>query len=154
MKDEFDNDPDIMSKVTIDDLREFGMIPEFIGRLPVIFSLKGLDEDALVKILKEPKNAIIKQYQKLLALDEVDLQFDDGALSAIARRAIQKKTGARALRSIIEELMLDIMFQIPKDDNIGRVTITEAYVENTGGPLIEMRGMFTLENKNPAGYIQ
>ena len=154
LKDEFDNDPDIMSKVTIDDLREFGMIPEFIGRLPVIFSLKGLDEDALVKILKEPKNAIIKQYQKLLALDEVDLQFDDGALSAIARRAIQKKTGARALRSIIEELMLDIMFQIPKDDNIGRVTITEAYVENTGGPLIEMRGMFTLENKNPAGYIQ
>ena len=130
------------------------MIPEFIGRLPVIFSSKGLDEDALVKILKEPKNAIIKQYQKLLALDEVDLQFDDGALSAIARRAIQKKTGARALRSIIEELMLDIMFQIPKDDNIGRVTITEAYVENTGGPLIEMRGMFTLENKNPAGYIQ
>ena len=154
LKDAYDNDPDIMSKVTIDDLREFGMIPEFIGRLPVIFSLKGLDEDALVKILKEPKNAIIKQYQKLLALDEVDLQFDNGALQAIARRAIQKKTGARALRSIIEELMLDIMYQIPRDDNIGRVTVTEAYVENTGGPLIEMRGTYALENKNPAEYIQ
>lgn len=80
-----------MSQVTIDDLREFGMIPEFIGRLPVIFTLKGLDEAALVKILKEPKNAIIKQYQKLLALDEVDLQFDDGALESIAKRAIEKK---------------------------------------------------------------
>ena len=107
-----------------------------------------------MKILKEPKNAIIKQYQKLLALDEVDLQFDDGALAAIARRAIQKKTGARALRSIIEELMLDIMYQIPKDDNIGRVTITEAYVENTGGPIIEMRGLYSLENKEPAGFIE
>lgn len=93
LNDAYAQDPDIMSQVTIDDLREFGMIPEFIGRLPVIFTLKGLDEEALVKILKEPKNAIIKQYQKLLALDEVDLQFDDGALEAIAKRAIEKKTG-------------------------------------------------------------
>ncbi len=139
LNDVYDQDPDIISQVTIDDLREFGMIPEFIGRLPVIFTLKGLDAEALVKILKEPKNAIIKQYQKLLALDEVDLQFDDGALESIAKRAIEKKTGARALRSIIEELMLDIMYQIPKDDNIGRVTITKPYVEHTGGPLIEMR---------------
>lgn len=154
LKDTYDNDPDIMSKVTIDDLREFGMIPEFIGRLPIIFSLKGLDEPALVQILKEPKNAIIKQYQKLLALDEVDLQFDDGALEAIAQRAIEKKTGARALRSIIEELMLDIMYQIPKDDNIGRVTITKEYVENTGGPLIEMRGVFALENKEATNLIE
>ena len=129
LNDVYDQDPDIISQVTIDDLREFGMIPEFIGRLPVIFTLKGLDAEALVKILKEPKNAIIKQYQKLLALDEVDLQFDDGALESIAKRAIEKKTGARALRSIIEELMLDIMYQIPKDDNIGRVTITKPYVE-------------------------
>ena len=154
LNDAHDQDPDIMSRVTIDDLREFGMIPEFIGRLPVIFTLKGLDEEALVKILKEPKNAIIKQYQKLLALDEVDLQFDDGALEAIAKRAIEKKTGARALRSIIEELMLDIMYQIPKDDNIGRVTITQPYVENTGGPLIEMRGVFSLPNKTPAAGIE
>ncbi len=154
LNDAHDQDPDIMSRVTIDDLREFGMIPEFIGRLPVIFTLKGLDEEALVKILKEPKNAIIKQYQKLLALDEVDLQFDDGALEAIAKRAIEKKTGARALRSIIEELMLDIMYQIPKDDNIGRVTITQPYVEHTGGPLIEMRGVFSLPNKTPAVGIE
>lgn len=154
LNDAYDQDPDIMSQVTIDDLREFGMIPEFIGRLPVIFTLKGLDEEALVKILKEPKNAIIKQYQKLLALDEVDLQFDDGALEAIAKRAIEKKTGARALRSIIEELMLDIMHQIPKDDNIGRVTITKPYVEHTGGPLIEMRGVFSLPNKTPAAGIE
>lgn len=154
LNDAYDQDPDIISQVTIDDLREFGMIPEFIGRLPVIFTLKGLDEEALVKILKEPKNAIIKQYQKLLALDEVDLQFDDGALESIAKRAIEKKTGARALRSIIEELMLDIMYQIPKDDNIGRVTITKPYVEHTGGPLIEMRGVFSLPNKTPAAGIE
>ena len=154
LNDAYDQDPDIISQVTIDDLREFGMIPEFIGRLPVIFTLKGLDEEALVKILKEPKNAIIKQYQKLLALDEVDLQFDDGALESIAKRAIEKKTGARALRSIIEEIMLDIMYQIPKDDNIGRVTITKPYVEHTGGPLIEMRGVFSLPNKTPAAGIE
>ena len=154
LNDVYDQDPDIISQVTIDDLREFGMIPEFIGRLPVIFTLKGLDAEALVKILKEPKNAIIKQYQKLLALDEVDLQFDDGALGSIAKRAIEKKTGARALRSIIEELMLDIMYQIPKDDNIGRVTITKPYVEHTGGPLIEMRGVFSLPNKTPAAGIE
>ena len=154
LNDAYDQDPDIISQVTIDDLREFGMIPEFIGRLPVIFTLKGLDEEALVKIFKEPKNAIIKHYQKLLALDEVDLQFDDGALESIAKRAIEKKTGARALRSIIEELMLDIMYQIPKDDNIGRVTITKPYVEHTGGPLIEMRGVFSLPNKTPAAGIE
>ena len=154
LSDAHDQDSDIVSHVTIDDLREFGMIPEFIGRLPVIFTLKGLDEAALVKILKEPKNAIIKQYQKLLALDEVDLQFDDGALESIAKRAIEKKTGARALRSIIEELMLDIMYQIPKDDNIGRVTITQPYVEHRGGPLIEMRGVFSLPNKTPVAGIE
>ena len=93
----------------------------------------------LVKILKEPRNAILKQYQKLLALDEVDLQFDDGALEAIAEKALEKDTGARALRSIIEEFMLDIMYEIPKDDNIGKVTITRDYVEGKGGPLIEIR---------------
>lgn len=140
LKDKFDNEPNIMKHVTIEDLREFGMIPEFIGRLPVIYSLEALTEDMLVQILKEPKNAIIKQYQKLLALDEVDLQFDDTALQAIAKRALEKKTGARALRSIIEEIMLDIMYEIPKDDNIGRVTITEDYILNKGLPIIEMRG--------------
>ena len=121
------------------DFVKFGMIPEFIGRLPILFSLDALSEDMLVQILKEPKNAILKQYQKLLALDEVNLKFDDGALHAIARKAMKKDTGARALRAIIEEFMLDIMYEIPKDDSIGEVTITEAYIEGTGGPLIELR---------------
>ena len=140
MKDKYNNDKDILSKVTVEDIRSFGMIPEFIGRLPIIFTLQGLDEDMLVKILKEPKNAILKQYQKLLELDEVKLNFDEEALHAIARKAMKKDTGARALRSIIEEFMLDIMYEIPKDDNIGQVTITKEYIEGTGGPLIAMRG--------------
>ncbi len=140
LKDKYDNDKDLLSKVTTEDLRAFGMIPEFLGRLPIVYSLKGLDEDMLVKILKEPKNAILKQYQKLLALDEVKLEFEDAALHAIARKAMKKDTGARALRAIIEEFMLDIMFEIPKDDNIGQVVITERYIENKGGPLIMMRG--------------
>lgn len=104
LKDKYDHDKNILSKVTIEDLRAFGMIPEFIGRLPIIFTLQGLDEDLLVKILKEPKNAILKQYQKLLALDEVKLEFEDDALRAIAEKAVKKNTGARALRAIIENL--------------------------------------------------
>ncbi len=140
LKDKYDHDKTILEKATIEDLRNFGMIPEFIGRLPIIFTLRGLDEDMLVKILKEPKNAILKQYQKLLALDEVKLDFDEGALGAIARKAIEKDTGARALRAIIEEFMLDIMYEIPKDDNIGEVTITKEYIEGTGGPVIMLRG--------------
>ena len=140
LKDKYNNDKDILSKVTVEDIRNFGMIPEFIGRLPIIFTLQGLDEDMLVKILKEPKNAILKQYQKLLELDEVKLNFDEEALHAIARKAMKKDTGARALRSIIEEFMLDIMYEIPKDDNIGQVTITKEYIEGTVGPLIAMRG--------------
>ena len=145
LSDKYDHEENLVSKVTIEDLRDFGMIPEFIGRLPIIFTLQGLTKDMLVKILKEPKNAILKQYQKLLALDEVDLRFDDSAIDAIAEKAISKKTGARALRSIIEEFMLDIMYEIPKDDNIGRVTITRDYIEKTGGPVIEMRGVLALE---------
>ena len=140
LKDKFEHDKELLSKVTVEDLRKFGMIPEFIGRLPIIFTLKGLDKDMLVKILREPKNAILKQYQKLLALDEVNLKFDDGALEAIAEKAMEKDTGARALRAIIEEFMLDIMYEIPKDDSIGQVTITREYIEGTGGPIIELRG--------------
>ena len=141
LKDKYDNDENLLTKVTVEDVRKFGMIPEFLGRLPILFSLEALTEDMLVKILQEPKNAIIKQYKKLLAMDEVDLVFDEGALHAIAKKAKEKKVGARALRAIIEEFMLDIMYEIPKDDNIGRVTITEEYVEKKGGPLIEMRGL-------------
>ena len=140
LKDKYDKDKKILEKATIEDLRNFGMIPEFLGRLPIIFTLQGLDEEMLVKILKEPKNAILKQYQKLLALDEVKLEFNDDSLHAIAEKAIKKKTGARALRAIIEEFMLDIMYEIPKDDSIGQVTITREYIEGTGGPLIMLRG--------------
>lgn len=140
LKDKYDNVNDIIRQVTIEDLKTYGMIPEFLGRMPIIFTLDGLTEEMLAKVLKEPKNAILKQYKKLLELDEVDLEFDDDAILAIAKKAIEKKTGARALRSIIEEYMLDIMYEIPKDDNIGKVTITKEYIEKTGGPRIEMRG--------------
>lgn len=140
LKDKYDRDKTILEKVTIEDLRNFGMIPEFLGRLPIVFTLKGLDEDMMIKILKEPRNAILKQYQKLLALDEVDLEFDEGALRAIAKKAMEKDTGARALRAIIEEFMLDIMYEIPKDDSIGHVVITREYIEGTGGPIITLRG--------------
>lgn len=140
LKDKYDKDANLLQKVTTEDLREFGMIPEFLGRLPVVFALQAMTEDILIQILTQPKNAILKQYKKLLALDEVDLVFDDEAVRSIAKKAIEKKTGARALRAVIEEFMLDIMYEIPKDDLIGRVTITEDYINNSGAPKIEMRG--------------
>ena len=140
LRDRFDDDKNILDKVTTDDLREYGMIPEFLGRLPVVFTLQGLTKEMLINILSEPKNAILKQYKKLLAMDEVDLKFSDDALDIIAERAIEKGTGARALRAILEEFMLDIMFEIPKDKNIGTVTITRDYIEGHASPKIEMRG--------------
>lgn len=149
-KDKYDKDPDILSKVTNQDLREFGMIPEFLGRLPVTVTLQGLTKEFLVRILKEPKNAILKQYKKLLAMDEVNLNFDDDALEWIAEQALKKDTGARALRAIIEEFMLDIMFEIPKDPEIGSVTITRAYLEKHGGPRIEMREYSAADKKAAA----
>ena len=147
LKDKYDHDPHLLQKVTVEDIRSFGMIPEFIGRLPIIFTLDGLSEDMLVKILKEPKNAILKQYQKLLALDEVKLEFEEGALHAIAAKALEKDTGARALRAILEEYMLDIMYEIPKDDNIGEVVITREYIEGNGGPKIQLRGQERIEKR-------
>ncbi len=140
LKDQYDQDPNILNHVTNEDLRVFGMIPEFLGRLPVVVTLEKLTEDLLVQILKEPKNAILKQYSKLLAMDEVKLVFEDEALEWIAREALKRETGARALRAILEEFMLDIMYEIPKDPNIGSVVITRPYLERTGGPMIRMRG--------------
>ena len=140
LKDKYDKDTDILSKVTTEDIRKFGMIPEFIGRLPIIFTLQSLSKEMLVRILKEPKNAILKQYQKLLELDEVKLEFTDDALEAIAEKALERDTGARALRSIIEEFMLDIMYEIPKDESIGTVTINADYINGNGGPVIGLRG--------------
>ena len=136
------------------DFVKFGLIPEFIGRVPVTVALDLLDEEALKEILTRPKNAITKQYQKLLALDEVQLVFEDGALEAIAEKALEKKTGARALRAIIEDFMLDIMYEIPKDDNIGRVTITGDYIRGTGGPLIDIRSNgYSLEERDQMKQI-
>ena len=140
LKDKYEHEKDILKYVETEDLRKFGMIPEFIGRMPVVFTLSPMTEDMLIRVLKEPKNAIIKQYQKLLQMDEVDLQFTEDAYEAIAKKALKKDTGARGLRSIIESFMMDIMFEIPKDENIGRVTITGDYVNGKGGPVIEMRG--------------
>ena len=153
LKDKYDDDENLLQKVTVDDVRKFGMIPEFIGRLPILFSLEALSVDMLVKILVEPKNAIIKQYTKLLEMDEVKLEFDEDALRAIAEKAKEKNVGARALRAIIEEFMLDIMYEIPKDDNIGRVTITKEYIENTGGPIIDIRSN-SLESPDQLNVIE
>ena len=147
LKNRYDNDKNLQKKVKVEDLRKFGMIPEFLGRLPVIVPLESLTEEMLIKILKEPRNAILKQYQKLLELDEVQLLFDESAYRAIAQKAMEQDTGARALRAVIEEFMLDIMYEIPKDDNIGKVTITGNYINGTGGPQIEMRGCPALECK-------
>ena len=154
LRDKYDKDRNILSRVTVEDIRKFGMIPEFIGRLPVIFTLEGLTREMMVKILMEPRNAILKQYQKLLELDEVKLEFAEDALEAIAEKAMERDTGARALRSIIEEFMLDIMYEIPKDDNIGRVTITREYIEGTGGPVIDIRSNQILENPDHLKRIE
>lgn len=140
LKDKYDNEKDIFSRVETEDIREYGLIPEFIGRLPIVFSLEAMDEELLTRVLTEPKNAIAKQYRKLLRMDEVDLEFEEEALHAVAKRAVEKKTGARALRSIIESFMMDIMYEIPKDDMIGKVVITKDYIEGKGAPTIIMRG--------------
>ncbi len=150
LKDKYDKEENLVRQVEVEDIRKYGMIPEFLGRMPVVFTLDALTEDMMMEILKTPKNAIIKQYQKLLAMDEVKLTFEEGAMRAIARKAKKKDVGARALRAILEEFMLDIMYEIPKDDNIGQVTITQAYIENTGGPIITLRGAGELPGPSQA----
>ena len=140
LKDRYQDDPDILRYVTNADLRSFGMIPEFLGRLPVVVTFQSLTKDMMVEVLKRPKNAILKQYIKLLALDEVKLVFEDEALDWVAQEALKRETGARALRAIIEEFMLDIMYEVPKDSGIGTVVVTRGYLEKNGGPRIEMRG--------------
>ena len=134
-KDDF-NIGEILSKIEPQDLLKFGIIPELIGRLPVIATLDMFDKESLVRILKEPKNAISKQYQKLLELDGIDLRFEDDALEAIAQKALDRKTGARGLRSIIESVMLDIMFEMPSEENIDTCTITKECVTEQKTPII------------------
>ncbi len=134
-----ENFDDLVAQVEPEDLVKFGLIPEFIGRVPITVPLKSLDEDALVRILKEPRNALSKQYIKLFEIDGVKLSFEDDALRAVARKAVKKKTGARGLRSILEAVMLDIMYEIPSDPSIESVRITKDCVENGADPLIVYR---------------
>ena len=126
----------LLRQVQPEDLIKFGLIPEFVGRVPICVSLDGLDEEALVRVLKEPKNAIIKQYKKLFEIDGVELEFEDDALQEIAHKAYEKKTGARGLRSILEGLMNDLMFEIPSDESITKCVITKGAVTGEGAPLI------------------
>ncbi|MGV2911494.1 ATP-dependent protease ATP-binding subunit ClpX, partial [Bacillus safensis] len=129
----------LLSKVLPEDLLRFGLIPEFIGRLPVIASLEPLDEKALVEILTKPKNALVKQYTKMLELDDVELEFEEDALSEIAKKAIERKTGARGLRSIIEGIMLDVMFDLPSRDDIEKCVITGATVADGEPPRLVLK---------------
>lgn len=130
---------EMFHKVLPQDLIKFGLIPEFVGRVPVVVALDSLDEEALVKILREPKNAIIKQYQALFSLDEVELEFTEDAVREVAKKSFERKTGARGLRSILESVMNDVMYTIPSDDNIAKCVITKEAVDGTGSPLIEYR---------------
>lgn len=139
---------DYLKRVLPEDLLKFGLIPEFIGRLPVVASLEKLDEDALVEILTKPKNALVKQYKKLLELDNVELEFTDGALRAIANKAIERKTGARGLRSIIESIMLDIMYDLPSRQDVEKCIITEKIVEGMVGPTFVMDDGTVIENNH------
>lgn len=127
---------ELLSEVTPQDLVKFGLIPEFVGRVPITVSLKGLDEEALVRILTEPRSALIKQYQKLFGFDEVKLTFDQDAVEAIAKQAYERKTGARGLRSIMEKVMMDVMYRIPSDETIKECVITKEAVEGTSEPLL------------------
>jgi len=127
---------DLLKEIQPEDLLKYGLIPEFVGRLPVIVTLEELDEDALVRILTEPKNALVKQYKELFSMDGVDLEFDEEALRAVARKAIERKTGARGLRSIIEETLLDIMYEIPSRDEIEKCLITKETILNNGEPTL------------------
>ncbi|MCR4923256.1 MAG: ATP-dependent Clp protease ATP-binding subunit ClpX [Lachnospiraceae bacterium] len=131
---------ELFSKAQPEDMIKFGLIPEFIGRVPIMVSLQGLDEEALIRILTEPKNAITKQYKRLFELDGVRLSFEDDAIEEIARHAYEKKTGARGLRSIMENVMMDLMFEIPSDDEIESVVVTKASVAGNSKPLIIREG--------------
>lgn len=133
------NKYEVFQEMLPQDLLKYGLIPEFIGRLPIIATLKDLDKEALIKIATEPKNALVKQYQKLLEMDDVELEFKQEALEAIVDKAIERKTGARGLRSIIEEIMRDIMFEIPSTPNISKCIITKETVLNSTEPEVVIR---------------
>ena len=144
------NEKHVLSHVLPEDLLRFGLIPEFIGRLPVIANLEPLDEDALVDILTKPKNALVKQFQKLLELDDVELEFEEGALIEIAKKAIERKTGARGLRSIIEGLMLDVMFELPSRKDIEKCVLTKETVADNAAPKLVLQDGTVLDTKTSA----
>lgn len=131
---------DLLQEVTPQDLVKFGLIPEFVGRVPICVSLRGLDKEALIRILKEPKNALIKQYRKLFDMDDVELTFENDAVTAIAEKAFERKTGARGLRSIMEDVLMDTMYTIPSDDTIEECIITKDVVDEESQPLVIHRG--------------
>ncbi|HEK9996257.1 ATP-dependent Clp protease ATP-binding subunit ClpX [Streptococcus equi] len=133
-----DDNASYMQEIIAEDIQKFGLIPEFIGRLPVVAALEQLNTEDLIRILTEPRNALVKQYQALLSYDGVELEFEKGALEAIAGRAIERKTGARGLRSIIEETMLDIMFEVPSQEEVTKVRITKEAVEGQSKPVLEI----------------
>jgi len=127
---------DVLKTVEPEDLIQYGLIPEFVGRLPVVATLNELDEEALVQILTEPKNSLSKQYQKLFEMEGADIEFRDDALTAIARKAMNRKTGARGLRSIIENVLLDTMFDLPSNDNVSKVVIDESVINGENAPIL------------------
>lgn len=127
---------EILGEVTPQDLVKFGLIPEFVGRVPINVSLEGLDEEALVRILKEPKNALIKQYQRLFEFDQVELLFENDAIEEIAKKALERKTGARGLRSIMENVLMDVMYEIPSDETIEQCVITKEVIDGTSKPVV------------------
>ena len=141
---------ELLSEVMPQDFIKFGLIPEFIGRVPVVVSLDMLDEKALVRILKEPKNSLVKQYRKLMELDNVDLEFDDAALAAIAEQAMEQKTGARGLRSILENTMIDIMYEAPSDDTLSKCIVTKEAVEGKAAPIIVKGESLPIPRKSAA----
>lgn len=143
------NEGEYLAQALPEDLLKFGLIPEFVGRLPVISTLEPLDEDALVQILTKPKNALIKQYQKLLEMDDVELEFEEEALQEISKEAITRKTGARGLRSIIEALMLDVMFDLPSRDDISKCLITSDVVQKKSAPQLTTKEGQVIKNRKP-----
>lgn len=142
-----ENVGELLRNALPEDFIKFGMIPEFMGRVPITVSLEALEREDLIRILKEPKNSLLKQYQKLFSLDEVELVFEDDALEAVADLTINRKTGARGLRAIMENVMMDLMYRIPSDKNIKKCTITKAMVEGTDEAVLEYRnGAIETEN--------
>lgn len=149
--EDFNDEASLLSQIRPEDLQSYGLIPEFIGRIPIVANLETLDVDALKNILTQPKNALVKQYTKMLELDDVELEFDEQALNAISEMAIERKTGARGLRSIIEEALIDIMFDIPSSDEISKVVITEATIRDNKQPnLYDSEGNLINDEKTSA----